>query len=225
MRVDDITRAAEETSLLESWSAEDPRVLGLLYRRYAPAVLRFLINKVRDEHEAEDLLHDTFIALKRGAAPTREPSSFRPGTFILGVANHVFLNHLRARGRRSRRELDFGEVALSELEAGLSSLICAGQQADAVLTALREIPVAGQMLLELKIFEGLSDGEIGEVLTIDPGAVRGRIDRAKRRLKQRVDARLGLACGEDRLERWVGDALTELWRRHRAATEPGLVAG
>lgn len=206
---------AEEHALLESWRTGDPRVLEWLYRRYAGTVLRFLMNKVRNEPEAEDLLQDTFITLRRSAAPSHERSSFRLGTFILGVAHNVFLNHLRARGRRFRREIDFGEVALCEIDAGLSSLVCAGQQANAVLAALREIPVAEQVLLELKFFEGLGKEEIGEVLEVDPAVVPGRIGRATHRLGQRVAARLGPAGGRGRLERWASDALTELWQRRR----------
>lgn len=185
----------------------------MLYLRYSRAVLRFFITKVRNDQEAEDLLHDTFITLRGVSAPSRDGADFRLGTFVLGVARNVFLNHLRARGRRSRRELDFGEVRLCEMDAGLSSIVCAGQQASALLEALREIPVDDQLLLELKYFEGLSSDEIAAVLSVSATAMPGRTARAKQRLQERLAARLG--GSQPRVERWAGEALAELRRQRR----------
>jgi RNA polymerase sigma-70 factor (ECF subfamily) len=179
--------------------------------------LRFLVTKVRNDQEAEDLLHDTFIALRTVRPPTHD-TGFRLGTFVLGVARNIFLNHLRARGRRSRRELDFGEVRLCELDAGLSSIVCAGQQAHALLEALREIPVEDQMLLELKYFEDLSGDEIAAVLAVNTTAMPGRTARAKQRLQERLAVRLRLGQGDvraDKVERWAGEALAEIRRQRR----------
>lgn len=210
--------STDEYRLLEAWRAGDPRILELLYLRYSQSVLRFLVTKVRNDQEAEDLLHDTFITLRGVPAPSRDSAEFRLGTFVLGVARNVFLNHLRARGRRSRRELDFGDVRLCELDAGLSSIVCAGQQASALLEALREIPVDDQLLLELKYFENLSSDAIAEVLSITATAMPGRTARAKHRLQERLTARLGLGLAgvqHDRVERWAGEALAELRRQRR----------
>lgn len=207
----------DDEALLESWRAGDPRTLELLYRRFSRSVLRFLITKVRSEQEAEDLLHDTFFTLRDVRAPDRDGTSFRLSTFVLGVARNVLLNHLRARARRGRRELDFNEVRLCELDAGLSSLVCAGQQAGAVLEALREIPISDQLLLELKYFENLSSDEIAEVLAISATAIPGRTARAKRRLAERLAARLepGSTGVQAKLERWAAEALAELRRQRR----------
>lgn len=217
MRAAKTAETTDEYALLEAWRAGDPRTLELLYLRYSRSVLRFLVTKVRNDQEAEDLLHDTFIALRGVRAPSRDSAEFRLGTFVLGVARNVFLNHLRARGRRSRRELDFGEVRLCELDAGLSSIVCAGQQASALLEALREIPVDDQLLLELKYFEDLSGDQIAAVLNISTTAMPGRTARAKHRLQERLTARLGLGVAglQHRVERWAGEALTELRRQRR----------
>lgn len=212
------TSENDEDALLESWRAGDPRVLERLYVRYSRSVMRFLITKVRNEQEAEDLLHDTFITLRGVQAPSHDGSSFRLGTFVLGVARNVFLNHLRARTRRNLRELDFNELRLSEVDAGLSSLVCAGQQASVVLEALREVPVEDQLLLELKYFENLSSAEIADVLGVSPTAIPGRTARAKRRLEKCLMERLGATSVGVRMsvERWAAEALGEL-RRQRCA--------
>lgn len=217
MRETNHSSLAEERALLDAWRAGDPGVLEALYCRYSRSVLRFLVTKVRNDEEAEDLLHDTFVTLRGVRAPSRDGATFRLGTFILGVARNVFFNHLRARGRRARRELDFGAVSLCELDAGLSSIVCAGQQAGALLEALREIPVEDQLLLELKYFEDLSNDEIAAVLETNAATIPRRTARAKHRLQERLAARLriGLDDVQQKVERWTGEALSELRRERR----------
>jgi RNA polymerase sigma-70 factor, ECF subfamily len=214
--------AAEEAALLQGWRAGDPRTLERLYLRYSRIVLRFLVTKVRNDQEAEDLLHDTFLALRNVSPPTRDGPGFRLHTYILGVARNIFLNHLRARHRRSRRELDFNEVRLCELDAGLSSIVRAGEQAHAFLEALREIAIDDQILLELKYFEGLTSDEIAAILDVPITVMPGRITRAKARLHGLLFARLNAGIDPDheqKLERWAGEAVAAL-RRQRRGPQP-----
>lgn len=212
---------SDESLLLQAWRDGDPQTLERLYLRYSRMVLRFLVTKVRNDQEAEDLLHDTFLALRGLRAPTRDGPGFRLHTYILGVARNTFLNHLRARHRRTRRELDFNEVRLCELDSGLSSIIRAGEQAQAFVEALREIAVEDQILLELKYFEGLGSDEIAAILAIPATAMPGRTMRAKARLHALLFARLNHCTNgldpehEQKLERWAVEAVTALRRERR----------
>ena len=52
-----------DVDLLRAIGAGDVRAVGLLYDRYAPTLLPLAIRIVRDRSEAEDVIHDAFVAV------------------------------------------------------------------------------------------------------------------------------------------------------------------
>jgi RNA polymerase sigma-70 factor (ECF subfamily) len=71
------------------------------------------------------------------------------------------------------------------------------------------VPLADQIVLELKHFEGCSGSEIAEALGIPEGTVRGRLSRGLERLRERVRVRIrmgSMASGRpsvDDIEEWA----------------------
>ena len=53
---------------------------------------------------------------------------------------------------------------------------------------MKELSQSSQEILRLKITEGLTYDEVGESLGIAPGTVKSRIFRARRQLRQCIDA-------------------------------------
>lgn len=202
-----------DVELLRGWQQGDRRAGSQLYARYRRSVQRFFVNKTRGEGEHGDLVHDTFLALKRALAP-RVPADrlgdadapLRP--HILGIAHNVFRNHIRGAARRSRRELDLGVHTLGELQPGVSSVLRARRQAQALMSGLRSIPIEDQILLELKYFEHISLAEIADVLGVSLASLNGRFFRAKQLLCRRVQAFVAVdvvEVGPDALEVWAAE--------------------
>lgn len=207
-----------EISLLRDWGRGDRRAGAVLYGRYSQCVQRFFLNKSRDADEHGDLVHDTFLALRRVDAPSTTPGTvdapLRP--FILGVAHNIFRNHIRGMARRRRRELDLSRHTLGELQPGASSVVRARRQAQAFMDGLRNIPIDDQILLELKYFEGLSFQQMADVLSVGVTCLNGRLARAKQQLSEQVRAAAlhpTDACDADALEAWAAEVRAKSDRR------------
>lgn len=188
--------------LLSRWQQGDERAGKLLYRRYFPVVHRYFRNKASTD-EFDDLVQSTFLACHRGLRTFRGESSFK--TFVLTIAHRVFANHCRKRTVERRHvgplpnsdSLSAAAVARSPFSA-----VAEGQQARLLLAALRALPIDVQALLELYYWESLSGREIGVVLGIPEGTVRGRLTSARRQLEIRMAA---LASSPDALASTLSD--------------------
>ncbi|TVZ06699.1 SigE family RNA polymerase sigma factor [Trebonia kvetii] len=72
---------------------------------------------------------------------------------------------------------------------------------DALLAELGKLPAKQRAVLVLRYYEGLSDGQIAELLGLAPGTVRGYASRALAALRIEMSpgpeaGHTGLACGE-----------------------------
>jgi RNA polymerase sigma-70 factor (ECF subfamily) len=208
-----------DEDLLEAWRAGDRNAGSHLLARRVREITWFFRNKVLDESDVSDLVGQTFLGCVTSRDRFRGDTSFR--RFIYSIAQNALREYLRAKTKRAREQLDFTQVCIRDLRPrSLSSIQTHKRELQALVEALRDVPIDDQIVLELKYFEGLSGRELGELLDVPEGTVRGRLSRGLDRLRQRVQARLhaGDPTAEppsiEQLEAWA----TQL-RAQRGASE------
>lgn len=204
----DVHRSLDgDHELLSAWQGGDRRAGDRFIRRHSPALARFFRNKTTSPSDSPDLVQETFLALQRTGAAAA-PGSVR--AYLFAIARRVLCAHLRKKYKRINEALDFGSVCVQQLEpTSMSTLLMRRREHRAFVEALRAIPVDDQVLLEAKYFEALSVREIAELLAVHETTVPGRLQRAKARLRQKVEelsAQLhGVVLpevGDDELDRW-----------------------
>lgn len=196
-----MTEASDEV-LLGRWQQGDEAAGKLLYRRYFPVVHRYFRNKASAQ-EFDDLVQSTFLECHRGLRTFRGEASFK--TFILTIAHNVFVSHCRKQGRRREHEAgpsDPAELSVLDVAKSPFSLISDSREARLLLAALRALPIEVQALLELFYWEEQSGREIGEILDVPEGTVRGRLTSARRQLESKLQ---GLATSPEELASTLSD--------------------
>jgi RNA polymerase sigma-70 factor (ECF subfamily) len=170
-----------DLELLEAWSGGDAKAGNELFNRHFDSICRFFANKASED--IEDLIQKTFLACVEGRDRFRGDASFRG--YLFGVARNVL--------RRYYRDKRYGKIRYHELESsvhdlspGPSMLIADKREQTLLLHALRQLPIDSQITLELYYWENLSGRELGDVLGIPEGTVRGRIRKAKKLLEERL---------------------------------------
>lgn len=169
----------EDAELLSSWQAGDLGAGDALFGRYFVRVYRFFRNKLRDEEVVEELMQRTFVGCVEGRDRLREQTSFR--SYLFGTAHNILRAYFREK-RREHERIDFGVASAVDLGGGPVTQLLAGEEQRLLLEALRRIPLDDQVVLELYYFESMSASEIGAVLGLPEGTVRGRIRAAKQRM-------------------------------------------
>lgn len=199
-------RSDEE--LLAQWSGGNQEAGEVLVERHFPTVYRFFHNKVG--HAVHDLCQRTFVACLEARTRFEGRSSFR--TFLLGIANFQLLRYLRTLRRDEAKRLDVERHSVAEFldRAPTSPTERLAKHAEhrVLLRALRRLPLAMQLVLELRYWEELSIPEIAEVLDIAPGTVSSRLGRARTSLRETIVAHESTALAETTLqglERWAAE--------------------
>ena len=135
-----------------------------------------LARSVVGEADAEDAVQDGLIAAWSDIRGLRDPARFRPWATRI-----VFRRCLRrTRWRRLRVALDGLRERASrpDLEAELS-----------LAQLLAGLAPRQRAVLHMTVVEGMTDGEIGEALGLEPGSVRAHRRRAREALARRLGAK------------------------------------
>jgi len=155
-----------------------------LLARYEPALRRLAASYERDPALREDLAQEMLLALFRALPTWRRECSER--TFVYRVAHNRALSHL-ARRRPAFDDLDRA-ASIPDPAPLPEAIAAAGQQHDALLAALRRLPVAQRQLLTLAL-DDLTPREIADVLGITENNVAVRLTRARAALRELLSAR------------------------------------
>jgi RNA polymerase sigma factor (sigma-70 family) len=204
----------EDAELLNAWAAGDAEVGSRLFARHYRTVYRFFANKLASLATVEDLVQQSFMACLEARARYRGDASLR--TFLLAIARNVLLKHFRE--ARKLQAIDVDELSLADLGLGLSTVVGLRREQMLLLSALRNIPIDSQVVLEMTYWEQMSAREIGEVLGESEPAIRGRLRKAKLELRGAVES---LARTPEEvtstlggLERWA-EGLRDYWDGER----------
>ena len=160
-----------------------PEGLVELYEAERSVLTRSVERIVGDQHAAEDLVHDAFVAYL-----TSDPEAQRPGAWLSRVARNRALNHVR---RAS--PLPLAEAASEDASAS------SGPEREAVRAvvaeALGQLPDRDRSALALRFYEGLSYAEVAERLDLRVEQTHLVVHRSLRRLGREVVRRLADAHG------------------------------
>ena len=189
--------------LLTAWQAGDDEAGDALVRRHFWGVYRFFRNKV--DEAAEDLAQRTFLACVEARDRVRAELSFR--AYLFGIARNQLSLYFRGH-QRSARLFSPAETSVADLRGQPDRPLADRQEQQALLLALRRIPVDFQIALELYYWEDLSVSEVAAVLDIPTGTVKSRLGRARRQLREQLEA---MALPNATLESTLSDL--EQWAR------------
>jgi RNA polymerase sigma factor (sigma-70 family) len=156
-----------------------------LYRRYAPAAYGLAYRLTGQQVLAQDVVHDSFLALWRAPEaydPARGP--FR--TFFLSLVHHRAVDTIRREERMRRRNerasnlepLTGEDVAEDVVGAAYLSV-----RRREVREALSTLPPDQRTVLEMAYLGGRTQAEIAEELGIPLGTVKTRTFAAMKKLR------------------------------------------
>lgn len=163
----------------------DHDALERLYRAHLDDVLAYLSRRCTDPHQVADLAAETFL-LAVDSARRFDPKRGRPVAWLIGIARHVFLRHVRGKAteRRATDRLEGRRLLDAEDICRLEERIDAERRAQRLLGNLDTLTDRERELVELVDLAGLSTSEAAAALRISAGVVRVRLHRAHTRLRK-----------------------------------------
>ena len=191
--------------LVERCVAGDQRAFELLVIKYQRRIQRLIGRMVRDTDLVEDIAQETFIRAYRALHQFRGESQFY--TWLYRIATNTAKKYLLQLKRdrvvfEGSFQLDDegDETSRQKSEPTTSetpeSILAAREVAAAVNAVLEELPDELRQAITLREVEGLSYGEIAELMNCPIGTVRSRIFRAREAVSARVRPMLDSQSGK-----------------------------
>jgi RNA polymerase sigma factor (sigma-70 family) len=160
-----------------------PEEFAELVETHGAALLRYLRRRVGNAELAEDLLQDTFVAAYQHRAEVR-PTSVRAWLFTIAA------NRARNALRDGRWSVANERAVAQRLGAPCASPPTPEQETlraelgSRLDEALQQLPPERREAVVLRDIEGLSYGEIAQVVGITEGAARVRVHRTREMLRE-----------------------------------------
>ena len=178
----------EELRLVERVRAGETEAFEDLVRAHEKSVYNLALRMTGNPQDAEDMAQEAFLKAYRSLPDFRGESKF--SVWLYRIVSNVCLDHLRRQSRRPTVSLtaaddEGGEDAQWDVPDESFSperLLERKLTREAVQKGLAQLPEEQRQILLLREIRGLSYEEIGEILALEPGTVKSRIFRARKRL-------------------------------------------
>lgn len=148
--------------------------IELIYRRYGDYIYGYIYGMVQNKSEAEDLLQDTFVKVMK--SNTNEIENMK--SWLITIARNTIYDHWRREKRivnlkpfirRKKRDIDLKLDIEREIER--------------LSPKLKEVII-------LREINQLNYGEIADILGVEKGTVKSRLNRARRQLRKSLGGTL-----------------------------------
>lgn len=194
-----------EEDLLRRCARGEPAAYAELVERMEKPLVNFILRFVGERHAAEDLFQETFVRVVRTLGEFRPEASL--STWIYTIARNLSLDFLKAKRRHRETPLDAatpgegGKVIYFKdvLRSGAAE---PGARAEAtederrVAAALGRLTPAKREALVLRVYAGLSYGEIALIVKSPVGTIKFRIHEAVQDLAKLLGARGGESAAQ-----------------------------
>jgi RNA polymerase sigma-70 factor (ECF subfamily) len=172
-----------EEDLVARLRAGEREAVEQAYVAHHAAIRGFARRLVGDAATAEDMVHETFVALPRAIRRFRGAASLR--SFLIGVAVNHSRRYIRSamRRRRATERLAARDELLPKTVDATEEL-ARRRLADALSAALDELPIDQRVVFVLCEVEQRTSVEVSAIVAAPEGTVRTRLFHAKRKLRE-----------------------------------------
>ena len=162
----------------------DPDAWDALLRRHQLPLYAYVIELVRHDQTALDLVQETFIAAARHLDSLRDDSKF--SSWLFGIAHQKVIQHWR-KPVRDHAPLDELADVLPDAAADPSGWLIRREREEEFFAKLAELPEPQREVLLLHFLEDFSLEEIADITSAPVGTVKSRLHYAKRALRKLLE--------------------------------------
>ena len=169
--------AHEHDGVVQPGGSDRSERFEAVYRDLYAPVCGYTLRRVRDPEDAAEAIAETFATLWRRFDRCPHGEELRP--WLFGVARRVIANQRRGERRRSA----LGERLVASFDRAAFEAFDTPGETSPLAQAFAALNDADRELLSLVAWEGLTREEVAVALGTNRAAVRLRLHRARKRLR------------------------------------------
>ncbi len=178
----------DDQQLIRLTLGGDVSAFGQLVSRYQDRLYNSMVQILRSESDAEDVVQDAFVLAFTKLDSFKGNS--RLYTWLYRIAYNVAINMMRR--RRNAVSLDTradqSEFPLPDSGPSPEDRLDRQESIDQLRIAMNKLSVEHRSILVLREMDGLEYESISEILDLPIGTVRSRLHRARNQLKEHLEA-------------------------------------
>jgi RNA polymerase sigma-70 factor (ECF subfamily) len=178
---DSRVESSTDEELVQRVREGDQRAMNVLVDRHHGVVFRSCAAILSDEDLAADASQNSFLKAFRAVDRFRGEAAFR--TWLLAIAGNEARGLLRKVKRRREDTLEDVDT-LPATGNDPSAEVVFRSEVERVRAVLAELPEKQKLSVSLRVFEGLSFREIGEMIDSTEGSARVNYHHGIRRLRE-----------------------------------------
>ena len=176
----------ELRELLGRIKKREPKALEELHRLMADRMFGLILNILKDRHEAEDALQETFLKIWKNAKGYHDRLG-SPLGWLLTVSRNTAYDRYRKRSRQARQldtlEDDMKEEARLAQASAVDDKLLGLEQKKSIREALAKLGSDQREAIEMAFFSGHTQQEVSDQLGVPLGTIKARIRRGMQSLK------------------------------------------
>ena len=184
--------------MIDEITQEDEReLLRRLFFTYAPKMKLLAQSILKNEADAEDALHDTFLLVIRYRKKFVQADEIETMRLLVIYSRSVCFNRLR-REKRIRAHIvpesptDAGDpqpaADIPDADADPTKLLLTKEQSDLLRRAIDRLPSPAREIVWLRYYAGHTNVEIGALLGIKPSTVGSTLRRSLAKIQNETEA-------------------------------------
>ncbi len=169
--------------LIQRSQKGEKEAFGRLYSLFLKKVYRFIYFMIYDEAMAEDLTQDTFFKVWK-SLPSFSPARGSFNSYLLTIARNNVIDY-----QRKKKEIYLNPIMEDEIPSSevIEDNVIKTEEQQEARSILAKLEGADRRLIILRFFEELSMAEIAKMENLKEGAVRVKIYRILRKMKNLAD--------------------------------------
>lgn len=172
----------EVLRLLARIGQGDEAAFRELYRAFSRRLFAYVIRKLGNEAQAEEIVADTLYEVWKAPERFRGDSLF--STWLIGIARNKVLMAFRSRKPDAVHEDldDIAEVVASE-DAGAFELLAQRQRREGVQHCMERLTDDHREAIHLVFYEGMALAEVAQLQDCPENTVKTRLFHARQKLR------------------------------------------
>jgi len=176
--------------LMEQLNVGREDALAELVRRYQQDVFRFCLHYLKNVEVAKEMTQETFLRVYAARDRFDVARRFKP--WMLCIARNLCLNEIKRKKAVQMETLeeyasasreDTGEIGQTAMD-GPAEVLMADERRAALSRALEGLADDAREIVKLRFFERMQARDIAEIIDSTEGAVRTRLHRILRQLRE-----------------------------------------
>ena len=168
----------EDQSYISGLRRRDSQVYEVVFKKYYPLLVVFVVRHIGDEDVAKDIVQDIFFKLfERGHSL---PDNFQLKSWFYRVARNAAVDYLRHLQVEDKYKFLMAEamISISDIDEEIDEQVYAK-----VNLAIESLPEQCRLIIKLNVLEGKKYQEIAEELGITVNTIRTQVSRGYKKLR------------------------------------------